>query len=231
MEFVAYYCLEYDTYAARSHPQWQVATSDGQGLIRDDTYAKWPVDCLRTEYGDYCLEQLEEIVSSYHPDALFLDIFGSSLCYCPACQAAFRERFGYELPKDPCDLALHREDIVDFLNKSSEAYLRRIKERLKAMDPTLAITTNFASHYPETFRRQLDYQFAEPILQDNWFSSAYTRDTAKGRFPSTWTEPWKWRRPAGWELPLGRLRKCIPSFPATRLCAMQAFSKMMPAFT
>jgi len=36
IEFVAYYCIEYDEGAARSFPDWRVRRPDGSGLIRDD---------------------------------------------------------------------------------------------------------------------------------------------------------------------------------------------------
>lgn len=183
IEFVAYYCLEYDEGAARSHPQWRALKPDGSGLIRDDLYAKWSIDCLRTGYGEYCLSQLEEICTRYRPDALFLDIFGTSLCYCPACRKAFADRFGYPLPETEEEVMAHSKDVTTFCDEHSEAFLQELRGRLKAIDPTLAITINFASHYPLNIRRLLDYQFAEPVLQDNWFSAAYTRDTAKGRYP------------------------------------------------
>jgi len=89
IEFVAYYCIEYDEGAARRFPQWRVRQADGRPLIRDDAYAKWSLMCFQTGYREYALRQLEEIVSNYRPDSLFLDIFGASLCYCEACKAKF----------------------------------------------------------------------------------------------------------------------------------------------
>lgn len=183
IEFVAYYCIEYDEGAARRFPQWRVQRPDGSGLIRDDEFAKWSLCCYQTDYRKYCLKQLEEIVSRYSPDSLFLDIFGASLCYCDNCRSKFQSQFHYPLPESDEEVLLHKTDIVQFLNENAKDFLAELKQRVKAIDPTLAVTVNFSCHYPQEIRDMLDYQFSEPLLKDNWFSSAYARDTAIGRYP------------------------------------------------
>lgn len=183
IEFVAYYCIEYDEGAARRFPEWRVRKADGTPLIRDDVYAKWSLVCYQTGYREYALSQLEEIISNYHPDSLFLDIFGASLCYCDNCRRKFRERFGYELPETENGLKEHKQDVIAFLDNNAYEFLAELKSRLKKIDPTLAITINFACHYPDYIRNMLDYQYSEPLLHDNWFSSAYARDTAVGLYP------------------------------------------------
>ncbi len=183
IEFVAYYCIEYDEGAARRFPEWRVQKADGTPLIRDDLYAKWSLVCYQTGYRAYALAQLKEIVENYRPDALFLDIFGASLCYCEHCRAKFRSRFGYDLPKTQESLQARRGDVTAFLDRNAEEFLEEIRTGLKAIDPKLAITINFACHYPDHIRRMLDYQYSEPLLKDNWFSSAYARDTAEGQYP------------------------------------------------
>lgn len=183
IEFVAYYCIEYDEGAARRFPEWRVRRADGTPLIRDDAYAKWSLVCYQTGYREYALSQLEEIVSNYHPDALFLDIFGASLCYCENCRKKFSSAYGYELPKDEKGLQEHKKDVISFLDDNARDFLSEMKNRLKKIDPDLAITINFSCHYPNDIRSMLDYQYSEPLLRDNWFSSAYARDTAVGLYP------------------------------------------------
>ncbi|MGN0361794.1 MAG: alpha-amylase family protein [Bilifractor sp.] len=183
IEFVAYYCIEYDEGAARRFPQWRVRKADGTPLIRDDIYAKWSLNCYNTGYREYALAQLEEIVTNYHPDALFLDIFGASLCYCDTCRGKFKKAFGYELPETQDGLLKHQKDVKQFLDDKAEGFYRELRDRLKAIDPTLGITINFACHYPESLRKLLDYQYSEPLMLDNWFSSAYARDVAVGQYP------------------------------------------------
>lgn len=183
IEFVAYYCIEYDEGAARKFPEWRVLKADGTPLIRDDLYAKWSLMCYQTGYREYALSQLEEIITNYQPDSLFLDIFGASLCYCDNCRAKFRNSFGYELPEKEDQIRLHRRDITSFLNQNAEEFYLELRDRLKKISPSLAITINFSCHYPKTLRSLLDYQYSEPLLKDNWFSSAYARDTALGQHP------------------------------------------------
>ncbi len=183
IEFIAYYCIEYDEGAARSFPEWRVQKPDGSYLIRNDTYAKWGLCCYQTPYRQYCLEQMKEIVANYHPGALFLDIFGKSLCYCPSCRENFQSIYGYRLPEDKNEIFKKRADITKFLNNNAKEYLHEINRVLKEIDKDLAVTVNFSCHYPREIRNLLDYQFSEPLLKDNWFSSVYARDTAKGQYP------------------------------------------------
>lgn len=183
IEFVAYYCIEYDEGAARRFPQWRVLRPDGTSLIRNDEFAKWSLCCYQTGYREYCLQQLEEIVRNYSPDSLFLDILGASLCYCENCKNKFALRYHYPLPETSEEILAHRADIVQFLTNNAADFLEELKSRVKAISPDLAVTMNFSCHYPQEIRDMLDYQFSEPLLKDNWFSSAYARDTAIGRYP------------------------------------------------
>lgn len=183
IEFIAYYCIEYDEGAARRYPDWRVQKADGTPLIRKDTFAKWSLCCYQTGYRNYCIEQLKEIVINYSPDALFLDIFGSSLCYCKSCRSKFKIEYGYGLPETDEDILAHKTDVITFLDGNASEFLDEVRASLHTIDPTLAITINFSCHYPSQIRNKLDYQFSEPLLRDNWFSAAYARDTAEGQFP------------------------------------------------
>ena len=183
IEFVAYYCIEYDEGAARRFPEWRARQADGSPLIRADRYARWSLMCYQTGYREYALSQLAEIVHNYHPDALFLDIFGASLCYCPACREKFKAQFCYDLPETDNGLAAGRADITAFLDGNAREFYLELRSRLKAIDPSLAITINFSCHYPKSIRDLLDYQYSEPLMKDNWFSSAYAFDTASEQSP------------------------------------------------
>lgn len=182
IEFNAYYCLEYETHAPLAHPEWSILKPDGTPLKLTGRMAKWTMPCYETGYRGYVLAQLSEIVSGYHPDSLFLDIFGKSLCYCPTCKAKFSARFGYALPETEAALKDANKDVTDFLDDSAQGMLQDIRSTLKSLDPGLAITINFAALYKKSIRDLLDYQFTEPWA-GNWLSAAYARDTAKGQFP------------------------------------------------
>lgn len=184
IEFIAYYCFEYDSWAPKAHPEWSVMTADGQphrcGMPTNSNNARWGIPCLHTGYRDYVLGQLREIVERYHPDSLFIDIFGMTVCYCATCRALFRERFGYDLPETPEGLLEHNNDVVRYLDDEAERMLDDVRSSVLAIDPTLAITVNFSSHYPRRLRDKLDYMFTEPWA-GNWLSGAYARDTSAGK--------------------------------------------------
>jgi hypothetical protein len=191
IEFNAYYCLEYDTLAPQQHPDWAVTDASGSPVRLTGRMAKWGMACYETGYRDYILGQLEEIVRNYHPDSLFLDIFGKSLCYCDHCRELFRQAYGYDLPAPAgdnpneyttFDFGSRGRDVNAFLEDGASRMLDDVLLTVKAIDPTVAVTINFAALYPKSIRDRLDYQFTEPWA-GNWLSAAYSRDTARGQSP------------------------------------------------
>ena len=86
--------------------------------------------CYQTGYREYALSQLEEIISNYHPDSLFLDIFGASLCYCDNCRKKFQNRFGYMLPESQADIQAHKNDVTTFLDDNASDFYDELSGRL-----------------------------------------------------------------------------------------------------
>ena len=193
IEFNAYYCLEYDTLAPKKHPEWAIRDKDGNAvrLINPTVPAKWGMPCYETGYREYVLGQLKEIVENYHPDSLFLDIFGKSLCYCDKCKKKFKDTYGYNLPEGDCKVEEGRiifdfgdkgRDVNEFLEQQEYDMLQDIIKTVKAVDSEIKVTINFAALYPKKIRDLLDYQFTEPWA-GNWLSAAYSRDTSQQPFP------------------------------------------------
>lgn len=184
VEFTAYYCFEYDTYAPETHPKWSVLTKDGIplrcGMPTNSSNAKWGIPCMHTGYRDYALGQLKEVVEKYHPDSLFIDIFGITLCYCPTCREKYRKRFGYEMPETDEDMMEKNADLTAYLDDEAERLLDDVRNAVRAIDPTLPVSINFSAHYPKAVRDKLDYMFTEPWA-GIWLSGAYTRDTSGGK--------------------------------------------------
>ncbi len=191
VEFNAYYCLEYDTLAPSQHPQWSIVDAAGSPVRLEGRMAKWGMPCYETPYRSYVLGQLEEIVGSYRPDSLFLDIFGKTLCYCEACRTRFRADYGYALPVaesrnvneyQTFDFGEQGRDVNAFLEQCADRMLDEIMTVVKRTDPRIQVTINFAALYPKSIRDRLDYQFTEPWA-GNWLSAGYSRDTAAGQSP------------------------------------------------
>lgn len=191
IEFNAYYCLEYDTLAPKQHPEWSIVDAAGRPVRLTGRMAKWGMACYETGYREYVLGQLREIVDNYRPDSLFLDIFGKSLCYCDQCRGLFRQTNGYDMPTPAgentdeyaaLDFGARGGDVNAFLEDGASRMLDDVLRTVKAIDPSLAATINFAALYPKVIRDKLDYQFTEPWA-GNWLSAAYSRDTARGQSP------------------------------------------------
>lgn len=191
IEFNAYYCLEYDTLAPVQHPEWSIVDPAGSPVRLAGRMAKWGMACYETGYRGYVLGQLTEIVTAYRPDSLFLDIFGKSLCYCDACRSRFRSEYGYPLPVaagdnvdeyQAYDFGERGRDVNAFLDNCASRMLDDVIASVKAIDPGIAVTINFAALYPKSIRDRLDYQFTEPWA-GNWLSACYSRDTARGQYP------------------------------------------------
>jgi hypothetical protein len=180
IEFNAYYCIEYDTLSVQQRPHWAVLKNDGSPLKCEGRNAKWGIPCYLRGYRQYALSQLREIVSAYKPDSLFLDIFGKSLCYCPECLAEFKSRTGGDLPENSREIVKRTPEILNYLDDLAENFLDEVLDTVKQIDPDLAVTINFSSHYPKRIRDKLDYHFTEPWA-GNRLSAAYARAT--GRHP------------------------------------------------
>lgn len=182
IEFTAYYCLEYDNHAVITHPEWSILCKDNSPLTCSYSKARWKMPCYETGYRGYALDQIEEIVSNYHPDSLFLDIFGKSLCYCKTCKEKFVNEYGFELPESEEDLIKNNKAVTSFLDDCAKHMLEDILKRVKAIHPLIKVTINFSSLYKKEIRDLLDYQFTEPWA-GNWLSAAYGRDTAVNQYP------------------------------------------------
>ncbi|MAE61672.1 MAG: hypothetical protein CMJ49_09990 [Planctomycetaceae bacterium] len=88
--------------------------------------------------------------------AFFFDNAFSLECYCPHCQAAWREQcveqFGIEVP-DPRDYPDERVRAAwdEFFLDANAAYYRKLKEHAHAMDPPRLMAPNWVHGYPENF--------------------------------------------------------------------------------
>ncbi len=99
----AYYSIGRDTLAMEQEAKWvqktrmgtpaQLPTLSGSGV-------PWTLTCINTEYGDYCLNQIDEITSRYPIDGLCLGSieYPPFTCYCDSCNKAFRAKTGHKIP-------------------------------------------------------------------------------------------------------------------------------------
>ena len=74
IEFTAYYCFEYDSYAVKAHPEWSTINRDDVPLVcgmpTNSSNARWGMPCYETDYRAYILGQLKEIVERFRSHGL-----------------------------------------------------------------------------------------------------------------------------------------------------------------
>jgi hypothetical protein len=123
-----------DEKIARRHPEW---------LIRDENdNTRW-VDsfmkpgyhefCLNSPYLDVLIAQIEEVVSRYDADGIFLDIVGVRSCYCQTCVAALRAE-GH----DPRDKTAAQR----LWERTYATYTTRAREAIDRFKPGLPVFHN-----------------------------------------------------------------------------------------
>lgn len=123
-----------DEKMARRHPEWLMRAKDEKtNWAPDFMHPGYHQFCMNTPYLDYLIDQIEEVVTNYDADGIFLDIVGVRKCYCQYCIASLRaER------KDPRD-----EKAVEELGERTYAnYTKRVKEVIHRIKPGLRIFHN-----------------------------------------------------------------------------------------
>ena len=151
----AYYSIVFDNWAVETHPDWRQRNLDGvdfNGFIRYGTC------CMNhPEYRAYEMAQLEDLLSRYDFDALFLDmIFWPMICACEHCRARFRKEANAEIPAtvnwtapEWCRFQAARE-------RWASEFTRDLFAKARSIRPDLALTHNLAPALA-------NWVFAQPI--------------------------------------------------------------------
>jgi Hypothetical glycosyl hydrolase 6/Beta-galactosidase trimerisation domain len=94
----AYQSITFDNWAAETHPEWAQLDRLSGRPMHDHT--RYGVCCPNNaDYRAYELAIMEEILSGYEFDGIWLDmIFFLASCACPACRDRFRAENGLEIP-------------------------------------------------------------------------------------------------------------------------------------
>ena len=139
----AYYSIVFDNWAVETHPDWRQRTIDGADF---NGFSRYGTCCMNhREYRAYEMAQLDDLLSRYDFDALFLDmIFWPLICACEHCRARFREETGAEIPAsvdwtsaDWCRFQGARE-------RWASEFTRDLFAKARSIRPNLALTHNLA---------------------------------------------------------------------------------------
>lgn len=112
----AYFNVGLDHEMARKHRDWTIVNKEGQIIYGDRTANFFRNMCYHSEYGDYTLAMIKEVLDLYPVDGIFLDCMVVRPCYGNECLETMRER-GMD-PLDDVQVKQFAEDaILEFCRK------------------------------------------------------------------------------------------------------------------
>ncbi len=130
LEFIAYYNVVLSWELSRLHPEWSQIGRDGRPL----RMFLYPCSCLSNdEFRAHVCAHMAEVTRSYPIDGWFLDLqyFSPEGCFCEACRAKFRARFGYELSPD--DFGVREwHDLLTYQVDTREAFIHATQQACNA---------------------------------------------------------------------------------------------------
>jgi hypothetical protein len=129
IQVFAYYSVAIDAYQVELHPDWAYVDRNGEGC--SDIGFSWA--CINSPYGEFVLGQIEELLTDYPVQSLWLDILAlgpaGRECCCRWCRQLFRQRHGLdlELVTDGPQLGHWKIDcLAEFLSR-----VRALRDRLQ----------------------------------------------------------------------------------------------------
>lgn len=130
----AYLSVGYDEVIALEQSQYLMRKPDQRlDSTADFLTPGYHQFCMNTPYLDRVCSQVEEVLSLYQVDGIFLDIVGVRSCYCPSCMQEARAR--NINPLDEKAMATIWEDTYFH-------YIERIKQSVERVQPGIEIFHN-----------------------------------------------------------------------------------------
>lgn len=184
-----------DEKEAVRHPEWLSRQADEtttwvNGFVEE---AGFHLMCFNTGYMDLLLAQIEEVMQTYNPEGIFLDIVSVHPCYCSKCRQDILDR-----GKDPRDF----EAVMEQAEIVYKNYAKKVEEVVRKYSDTCTIFHN-AGHITRGRRDLADYDThleLESLPTGGWgydhfpMSAAYVRNLGKeylgmtGKFHTSWGE-------------------------------------------
>jgi hypothetical protein len=119
---------------SRRHPEWLMR--DENDRTTWDAGFKEPglhVFCFHSPYLERIVQQIEEVVTNYDADGIFLDIVYPKACYCHNCRATLLSE-----GKDPRD----KQAVMELAERVYAKYTSQVNERVRAIKPGMAVFHN-----------------------------------------------------------------------------------------
>lgn len=123
-----------DERLARRHPNWLIRNqNESTDWTSDFMTPGYHQFCMNTPYLDVLLAQIEEVVTNYDADGIFLDIVGVRNCYCQYCIDTLREE-----GIDPRD----QEAVYQLGERVYANYTARVRETIDKIKPGMKVFHN-----------------------------------------------------------------------------------------
>ena len=146
---VLYYSGLLDGIAGLRNPDWRMRFKDGsEQRYFDDFKVFMSYACCPHSgfFDEWVSVHLREMIEGYDPDGIWVDGDWPTACYCPRCQAIFREETGW---KDPWSDLLQRADFdVEygrFWARATDRWRNRFNAFVKALKPDCAYSAGNVS--------------------------------------------------------------------------------------
>lgn len=130
-----YLSAGFDEMQARKHPEWLVRKKD-ESLTWNPNFtdtAGFHLLCYNTPYLDYLLAQVEEVMQTFAPEAIFLDISFIHPCYCSCCRAELRNN-GQTIGDNMA--------VIKLAEKVYKNYTQKVRKVIEKYDPDCRIFHN-----------------------------------------------------------------------------------------
>jgi hypothetical protein len=189
----------------KEHPDWRVHPDQTGAILKlepKEADLGTRVGCNLGPWGNYLIEVLAELMRDFGIDGYSFDgNYHPPICFCPACQQAYRQETGAELPAKVNLAELGYRRYLAWRGDKLEDHYRRMQARLKAInkDAVLMSWTVNAGRYghlltsPRVMSTRLNLLFDLP-MQEWWldetnlgpsvapaFGAAYLRGIMGGR--------------------------------------------------
>ena len=140
LQFIAYYNVVLSWELSRLHPEWSQIGRQGQPL----RMFLYPCSCMSNdEFRAHVCAHMAEVTRNYDIDGWFLDLqyFSPEGCFCEACRAKFRARFGYDLVPDEFGVG-QWHDLLTYQVQMREKCIHTIQEACNAERPGMSWSWN-----------------------------------------------------------------------------------------
>lgn len=142
IRLVLYYSGMLDGIAGLRNPDWRMHNIEGDEIRMFDDFKVFMAysNCPHSGYFDeWVAVQLRELIEGYDPDGIWVDGDWGGPCYCPRCQAKFREETGWsgswsDIKQRPEFNAAY----LQFWNGVTHRWRTRFNDFVKSLKPDCA---------------------------------------------------------------------------------------------